>query len=131
MLGEDRGNILKESSKDDDKETYKKWKSLVNMTPSELKKFIDSEDGKNAGLSRSEASKQGISNGRDSARAIIRMKDKGVDNWTSADWKWAKKQISFISRMKGGQGSMYEKDGKTKTRKHTSLLIWGHNPRKK
>jgi hypothetical protein len=38
--------------------------------------------------------------------------------------------ISFISRMRGNKGKLYEEDGKTKTRKHTSLLIWGHNPKK-
>ena len=54
-----------------------------------------------AGLSRNEASSKGISSGRDSAKAIIRMKKKGVDNWTANDWKWANKQISFISRMSG------------------------------
>ncbi len=45
-------------------------------------------------------------------------------------WRWAKKQISFIKRMSGMRGSLYNNKGE-KTRKHTALLIWGHNPEQK
>ena len=114
---------------EDQKETYSKWKSLVNMSPSELKKFIDSDEGKVAGLSKEEASKLNISRGRDSAKAILRMKSKKVSDWTSLDWEWAKKQNSFIPRMLGNPGKLFDEKGR-KTRKYLSLLIWGHNPKK-
>jgi hypothetical protein len=114
---------------DDHKETYKKWKSLVNMSASELKRFYDSEEGKKAGLTPSQASAQGIDSGRESARWILKMKATNVSDWTPQMWKWAKKQISFISRMSGNKGGLYDDKGR-KTRKHTSLLIWGHNPEK-
>jgi hypothetical protein len=112
-----------------DKETYQKWKRLVNMSKSELKRFYDSEEGKEAGLSPSEAKDFGIDYGRESARWIMKMKDTPVSDWTPTMWKWAKKQISFISRMSGNKGKLYDENGK-KTPKHTSLLIWGHNPEK-
>jgi hypothetical protein len=111
------------------KETYKKWRSLVNMSKTELEKFYNSQEGKDAGLSSSEASSQGISSGRESARWIMRMKDTPVSEWTEIMWRWANKQISFISRMSGNKGPLYDEKGR-KTRKHTSLLIWGHNPKK-
>lgn len=111
------------------KETYKKWKSLVNMSKTELEKFYNSQEGKDAGLSSSEANSQGISSGRESARWIMRMKDTPVSEWTPSMWRWANKQISFISRMSGNKGPLYDEKGR-KTRKHTSLLIWGHNPKK-
>ena len=111
------------------KETYKKWKSLVNMSKGELEKFYNSQEGKDAGLSSQEASEQGISSGRESARWIMKMKDTNVSDWTPSMWRWANKQISFISRMSGNKGSLYDDKG-DKTRKHTSLLIWGHNPKK-
>ncbi len=114
---------------DKHKETYAKWKSLVNMSYGELKKFYDSKEGKEAGLSTSEANEQGISSGRESARWIMKMKTTPKDKWTPTMWKWANKQISFISRMSGMQGELYDDKG-NKTRKHTSLLIWGHNPKK-
>lgn len=113
----------------DKDETYSKWKSLVNMSGSELEKFYNSKEGKVAGLSASEAKNQGIDSGRESARWIMKMKGKSKDDWDSNMWRWAKKQISFISRMKGMNGKMYDDKGR-KTRKHTSLLIWGHNPEK-
>ena len=114
---------------DKNKETYEKWKSLVNMSESELKEFYDSEEGKKAGLTQSKANKLGIDSGRESARMIMEMKDTPVSEWTPNMWKWANKQISFISRMSGNKGSLYDENG-NKTRKHTSLLIWGHNPEK-
>jgi len=111
------------------KETAQKWEKLVNMSKSELQRFYDSEEGKKAGLSVSEAKEQGISRGRDSARMILKMKDTPKSEWTPDMWRWAGKQINFINRMSGNKGPLY-KDGE-KTRKHTSLLIWGHNPNKK
>lgn len=114
---------------DERKETYAKWKSLVNMSYGEIKKFYDSKEGKEAGLSSSEANEQGISSGRESARWLMKMKTTPKDKWTDEMWKWANKQISFISRMSGMQGELYDDKG-NKTRKHTSLLIWGYNPKK-
>jgi hypothetical protein len=113
----------------DHKETYEKWKKIVNMSKSELEAFYNSKEGKEAGLSPTEAQKQGIDSGRESARWIMRMKDTPVKDWTPNMWRWAKKQISFISRMSGNKGKLHDAKGR-KTRKHTSLLIWGHNPQK-
>ena len=121
----DKGGEVKEHKK-----IYQKWKHLVNMSKSELEKFYNSEEGKEAGLSASEAHRQGIDSGRESARWIMRMKSTPVSEWTPTMWKWANKQISFISRMSGNKGGLYDEKG-NKTRKHTSLLIWGHNPEKK
>lgn len=112
---------------DDHKQTYDKWKTLVNMSKSELQKFYNQKEGKEAGLTALEAKEQGIDSGRESARWIMKMKDTPVSDWTPAMWRWAKKQISFISRMRGNKGGLYDGSGK-RTRKHTSLLIWGHNP---
>lgn len=114
---------------DDKEEIYKKWKSLVNMSKSELENFYNSEEGKEAGLSSSEAKELGIHSGRESARWIMKMKDTPHNEWTPKMWEWANRQISFISRMKGNKGGLYDEKG-NKTRKHTSLLIWGHNPEK-
>jgi hypothetical protein len=121
-----KGGMLSDEEKG---ETYKKWKSLVNMSKSELERFYNSEEGKVAGLSASEAKKQGIDSGRESARWIMKMKSTPVGKWTPAMWRWAKKQISFISRMSGNKGKLYDEKGR-KTRKHLSLLIWGNNPEK-
>lgn len=113
-----------------DAQTYSEWKKLVNMSKSELENFYNSVEGKKAGLSQSEAKEQGIDSGRESARWIIKMKDIPYTKWTSNMWRWAKKQINFIKRMSGMKGGLYDDNG-NKTRKHTALLIWGHNPETK
>jgi len=113
----------------DSKETYEKWKTLVNMSKGELEKFYHSKEGEEAGLSDEEAKKLGIHSGRESAKWIMKMKDTPHGEWTPTMWEWAKRQIRFISRMSGNRGELYDSKG-NKTRKHTSLLIWGHNPTK-
>lgn len=123
-------------TKKEREELWPKWRALVNMSPSEIEAFMQTPQGQAAGLSQEEASKQGVGRGRDSARALLRMLPTGgrsyeqaEENWSRNDWDWAKRQYSFISRMKGVKGHL-QKDGKM-TRKMTSLLIWGHDPRKK
>ena len=111
-------------------EIYREWSSLVNMTKAELARFYRSEDGKKAGLSRSEAKKQGISSGRESAVWIMRMKGTSYKKWTPKMWKWAKKQINFIKRMSGVEGDLIDEDGNP-TRKYLALKIWGRDPLKK
>lgn len=130
------GQKLSEEDKEKEEQdaVYKEWSKLVNMGPKELENFIDSDEGGEAGLSRKEAGKAGsggkkITSGRDSARAIVRMLKRKKTDWTANDWKWAKKQINFINRMKGAKGKMREPDG-TPTRKLLALKIWGHNPEK-
>lgn len=108
-------------------EVYREWKKLVNMSASELRNFMGSSLGKKAGLTKEQAAKQGIGYGRESARAIIRMKGKPVSKWTGTDWQWARRQVSFIKRMKGNKGPLEDLEGEP-TRKTLSLLIWGHNP---
>ena len=119
-----------EISQEEKKETYAKWRKLVNMSRSELERFYNSEEGKVAGLTPQEAEEAGIDSGRESARWIMKMKSTKVADWTPMMWKWAKKQISFISRMSGNKGKLVDENGQ-KTRKHLSILIWGHNPNKK
>lgn len=113
----------------DQKKTYTRWKQLVNMSRSELQSFYDSKEGKEAGLKPKEASKQGIHYGRESARWILKMKATPVEDWTETMWKWAGRQISFISRMSKAKGELIDEKG-NKTRKYLSLLIWGHDPKK-
>lgn len=119
-----------ELTQDEKKEIYAKWRKLINMSRSELEKFYNSDEGKVAGLSPEEAKEAGIDSGRESARWIMKMKATKVADWTPTMWKWAKKQISFVSRMSGNKGKLVDENG-NKTRKYLSLLIWGHDPNKK
>jgi hypothetical protein len=58
------------------------------------------------------------------------MLDTPKEDWTANDWKWASKQVSFISRMQGVKGGMRDEKGHP-TRKLLALKVWGHNPERK
>ncbi len=129
----------KSKTSEESYDIWAKWYSLINMTASELKRFMDSEQGKDAGLSAPEAKKQGISRGRISAGWLLKMIPTGrswesaLENWTPAMWKWARKQVSFNSRMLGNKpekSNPYVDENGDMTRWLKSLLIWGHDPRK-
>jgi hypothetical protein len=130
---EDHAWLHKDAEEERKRELHAKWSKLINMSASEIKRFLDSEDGKDAGMSAGAARAAGIGRGRDSARAIIRMLGNGrgveqaLENWSAGDWRWAGRQVSFISRMKGNSGPLYD-DKKRMTRKLKSLLVWGHTP---
>lgn len=106
---------------------YQEWKKLVNMSATELEKFKNTPEGKKAGLTKTKAKQLGISSGQESSEWILKMKNTDVKNWTPEMWKWATKQVAFIKRMSGVKGDLFDENNK-KTRKHTSLLIWGNNP---
>lgn len=95
---------------------------------------MDSDEGQEAGLSKSEAKPLGINTGRASAAMILKMLPhassfkQAEKHWTPNMWYWCARQVSFVSRMLGNKGPLYK--GDKKTRKHTSLLIWGHDPEK-
>lgn len=131
----ERERLGEEKTPEEKDALYKEWQKLVNMSGKEIQSFLDSDEGEEAGLSRKEAGKAGssggkITSGRDSARAIIRMLDTPKDKWTPNDWKWAGKQVSFISRMKGAKGGLRDEKGRP-TRKLLALKVWGYNPEKK
>jgi lipocalin len=106
-----------------------RWRKNVNMSPSELRKFMN-DYGTTAGLSRREASAEGVKSGRDSARAIIRMKEKPVAQWNDGDITWMRRQNSFVARMRGARGPLYDGKGRP-TRKLLALKVWGHDPEKR
>lgn len=117
-------------------ELYARWRKLVNMSAKSLDNWLDrqlelakKDPKKHPGMKQSTAAKMGISTGRQSARNIIRMKNTPVKDWDANDWRWAGKQVSFISRMLGNPGKLYDED-KQPTRKLLSLLVWGHDPRR-
>ena len=121
--------------KEEKKELFDRWKSLVNMSVKELKAYYNSEDGLTSGLSAAEGKRLGVRTGRQSARALLRMIPTGktftraYNNWSAGDWEWAKHQVSFISRMKKLPGPLYRQD-KSRSKRLKALLIWGHNPEK-
>jgi len=100
---------------------------LVNMTPRELQRFLDSPLGKVAGLSAAAARAQGIKSGRESARWILRMKATLSRNGLLSCGNGAKSVRSRSSNACVHARALLDNEGNP-TRKLLSLLVWGHDP---
>jgi hypothetical protein len=111
------------------KEIKKEWKKLINMSLSELKKWSDNDARLGASLSREDAKEKGIKSGFESLEAIIRKKEKlkSGKEWTKNDYDNAKREISFVSRMKGMKNGEKMESGYSK--RDVSLRNWGHDPK--
>ena len=132
-------------------EQFTRWVQLVNMKNKELKQFLDSSLGKQAGINK-ERQKEfgGINRGRTSGLAILRMRSKlgltgpkdyikngpmiikryyemALEKWNETDWYWCSRQISFNSRARGQRGPYTDGKGRP-TRKLLALWVWGHDP---
>lgn len=126
---------LTETEKKRRQELYARWRELVNTSAESLEKWLDrqlelakKDPEKFPGMKQSVASKMGINTGRQSAKWILKMKRTPVEEWTPEMWKWAGKQVSFISRMRGVEGPLYDEKGEP-TRKLLALKVWGHDPK--
>lgn len=116
-------------------ELYGRWKELINMSADSIENFVKQQTAagrkdpkKYPGMKPAAASSMGISSGVQSAKWIAKMKRTPVKSWTPEMWRWAGKQVSFVSRMLGNSGPMHDDKGEP-TRKLLSLKVWGHNPR--
>lgn len=126
---------LSETEKKRRQELYARWRSLINMSADSIQKFKKAQlekarkdPKKYPGMKPKAAAKMNISSGVQSANWIAKMKGTPVKDWTPEMWRWAGKQVSFVSRMKGNNGPLYDENGEP-TRKLLSLKIWGHSPR--
>ncbi len=106
-------------------ETFKKWHDLMNMSKAQLDRWADDPDHLLASLNRQEAGS--IQSGFDSLRRIRTRITKKKDDWTADDYKAAKREISFVSRMLGNSpGDPVGDSGMSKW--EISLKNWGHDP---
>jgi hypothetical protein len=102
---------------------YADFKKQVNMTASELEKWLDTEESKSVG----QDSGDGTSIGHKSGERIITILRKKQDELTADDEAHMHKVHSYISRH-SAQGP--EKDVEN-SRWRYSLMNWGHDPLKK
>ena len=107
----------------DEDATYKKFNELINMSATEIKKWIETAESKTVGID----SGDGESVGRKSAKKIVKILEKKKSALTKADFAHMHKVIAYISRH-AAQG------GPAEDKKHSpwiySLRNWGHDPEK-
>lgn len=105
----------------DKDDTWSEWQDLVNMTPSALKKWLDTDESKSVGAG------EGESVGHKSGRHILRIKDKKKADLTEDDWSHMAKVVGYIKRHTAQGGP---KSDKEHSDWRYSLMNWGHDPLK-
>ena len=104
-------------------ETWDQWQDLVNMTPKELERWLETDESRSVG----DTGGQGESTGHKSGRHILQIKDKKKADLTEEDWSHMAKVVGYIKRhlAQGGPGS-----DKDHSDWRYSLMNWGHDPSK-
>ena len=109
----------------DDDDIYTSFKHDVNMTASELEKWLKTDESKSVG----QASGDGESIGHHSGERIVEILHKKKADLTDDDEAHMHKVHSYVSRH-SAQGPDDKKDIPT-SRWRYSLMNWGHDPLKK
>ncbi|MDT0682905.1 DUF3140 domain-containing protein [Roseicyclus sp. F158] len=111
---------MAERDDDDRTEIRKDFRDAVNMSPSELEDWLETDESKAVG-----DDSDGESTGHYSGRRIVEIKRKTVDELTEDDHDWMKKATGYVHRhlKQGGP----KQDVETSKWRY-SLMNWGHDP---
>ncbi|TGE21222.1 DUF3140 domain-containing protein [Hymenobacter aquaticus] len=104
-------------------EIYAEFKRQVNMTATELRHWLTTEESKSVGQDDGD----GESVGHKSGKHIVQILEKKKADLTAADEAHMHKVHSYISRHLA-QGPAADKEH---SRWRYSLMNWGHDPLKK
>ena len=106
-------------TKDD---TYAEFKDAVNMSASELEKWLDSDESKAVGQKDGD----GESTGHEMGRRIITLLNTNKGDLSEDDYAAMRKVVGYVRRH-----SAQRPDGDiTETPWRYSLMNWGHDPEK-
>ncbi|MBT2556845.1 DUF3140 domain-containing protein [Hymenobacter sp. ISL-91] len=115
------------AANDHDSDTiYTEFKNDVNMTATELEKWLKTDDSKSVG----QDSGDGSSIGHHSGEKIVQILQKKKADLTAADHDHMHKVHSYISRHLA-QGGPDDKSTTDTSPWRYSLMNWGHDPLKK
>jgi Protein of unknown function (DUF3140) len=98
----------------------KDFSDAVNMTPTEIEDWLESDESKSVGEG------QGESKGHRSGRRIIEIKEKSVDDLTGDDYSHMNRVVGYVARHVKQRPSGDVED----TDWTYSLKNWGHDPTK-
>jgi len=104
---------------DDPIEIRKAFRDAVNMSPTELEDWLQTDESKSVG-----DSDEGESTGHASGRRIVEIKRKNVDELTDADHEHMNKVAGYVNRHTAQRPS----GDVTETAWRYSLMNWGHDP---
>ncbi|GAA6025573.1 hypothetical protein JCM8202_001675 [Rhodotorula sphaerocarpa] len=120
-----------------DEQVIEEFNEYVNMTPDELRNWLETGDSQSAGWSKDNSGKGEESVGHESGRKIIdileRNPKKDPSKYTDEDLQHMRKVAAYCARhMKQESHMIDEKDDEEleKTKSTRSLRNWGHDPLK-
>lgn len=108
-------------------ETYTEFNEAVNMSPSEIEDFLDSEESKKVGWKGEDGDGDGESVGHASGRRIVEIKRKTRDELTDSDYDHMRKVVGYVHRHVAQGGP---EEDKAHSAWRYSLMNWGHDPLK-
>ena len=103
----------------DHDQVWKDFGEAVNMTPSELEKWLETKESKESGT--------GV--GHDSGERIVAIKHKKKADLTDDDYAHMQKVVGYVHRHLAQGGPDKKKDKDDSTWRY-SLMNWGHDPLK-
>ncbi|MCM4081312.1 DUF3140 domain-containing protein [Paractinoplanes hotanensis] len=107
-----------------EQDTYAEFKDAVNMTATELEKWLKTDESKDAGQKSSSGAE---SVGHDSGRKIINILGTKKADLTEADEAHMRKVVGYVHR----HLAQHPKGDVEDTKWRYSLMNWGHDPLKK
>jgi hypothetical protein len=111
-------------STSDHQDTWNDFQKAVNMTASELEKWLGTDDSKKVGQ---KSAGGGESTGHQSGRHIVKILEKKKADLTDGDYGHMRKVVGYIKRHLA-QGPSHDVENSAW---RYSLMNWGHDPLKK
>lgn len=106
---------------EDEHETWHAFKDAVNMSPSDIEQWLETDESKEVGQ-KDEGG--GESTGHASGRRIVELLRTKQDDLTADDLDHMRKVVGYVKRH-----SAQRPDGDvTDTKWRWSLMNWGHDP---
>ena len=110
-------------SDDDPDQIRRDFDDAVNMTPSELERWLDTDESQSVGQDDG-----GESVGHKSGRRIVELQRTTKDDLSEDDLAHMRKVVGYVRRHLGQGGP---DDDVEHSRWRYSLMNWGHDPLKK
>lgn len=108
---------------DEKKQTYDDFREAVNMTPSQLERWLHTDESRAVGA---KGDSGGESTGHRSGRRILEILATAKADLTDADYRHMAKVVGYVKRH-----SAQRPDGDvSETPWRYSLMNWGHDPQK-
>ena len=109
-------------TEDDKKKIRADFKKAVNMTPSEIAQWLETDESRRVGYKGGDG-KAAESVGHQSGKRIVEIKHKKQAELDDDDYKHMRKVVGYVARH-----SAQKPANQVTSRWRYSLMNWGHDP---